>query len=217
MSRGLRARHQRARADVGGEVAQVHAAAGAPQPLGIVDDQRARQAQPPPEVDQRRARAALSLADRVVAQEDDVEAAQGVLLDHRLLGGQRARVVRRAGVVAGAHARRRRQHVVVVQERQIVDGDEADVVAAPVRRQRQVDPGVGRLLIADVGDDEADAHRLRLPTAWRRRMPGDSGRRISDSRSSGSAGATWPAWPRISSAMHSELTIASSVHSTTAS
>jgi hypothetical protein len=28
-----------------------------------------------------------------------------------------------------------------------------------VRRQRQVDAGVIGLLIADVGDDEADAHR----------------------------------------------------------
>ena len=36
-------------------------------------------------------------------------------------------------------------------------------------------------------------------------------------RSSGKAGAKWSDWPRMLSAMHSALTIASSVHSTTAS
>src|SRR5450759_3394511 len=41
--------------------------------------------------------------------------------------------------------------------------------------------------------------------------------KISTRSSSGRAGAKWPPWPRMSSAMHRALTMASSVHSTTAS
>jgi hypothetical protein len=149
-------------AHVGREVGQVHAAAGAPQTLRVVDHQRARQPQAPAEVDERRRRPARALADGVVAQQHHVEAAQGVLLFDRVVGGQRARVVGRRGVVAGAHARGRGQHVVVVEEGQVLDRGEAHVVAAPVRRQRQVDPGVGRLLLPDLGDDEADAHGVQL-------------------------------------------------------
>ena len=93
----LRARHQRARPNVGGKVGQVHPAAGAAHPLRIVDHQRARQPQPPAEVDERRARAPLAFAGRVVAQEDHVEAAQRVLFDHRLVGGERVGVGGRIG------------------------------------------------------------------------------------------------------------------------
>ena len=139
-----RARHQSFGANVGGELAEVHAAAGAPQPLGIVDDQRSAQAQPPAEVDERRAPAGRAVgpgafAARVVAQEDHVEAAQIVFLDDGLVGGERPRVVRRPRVVAVAHAPGRGQDGVVVQERQVVDGHEADVGAAAMGGERQVD------------------------------------------------------------------------------
>ena len=136
----------------------VHAAAGAAQPLGIVDDERAAQLEAPPEVDERRAGVRRALADGVVAQEHDVEGAERVLLDDGLVGAEGLGEVGRARVAAGAHAGRDAEDVVVVEKRQIVDGDEAHLVAAAVRREAEVDGRERRLLIADGGDDEADAH-----------------------------------------------------------
>ena len=168
-------------------------------PSGIVDDQRAPQAESPGEIDERRAdpqRRAVgpgAFAARVVAQEDHVEAAQVVFLDDGLIGRERPGIVRRPRVVAVAHAPGRGQDGVVVQEGQIVDRHEADVGAAAMGRQRQVDSGVGGLLGADVGDDETDAHGVdfrgrglqgrTVVAAWWRVS-------ISVSRSSGKAGAT---------------------------
>jgi hypothetical protein len=99
-----------------------------------------------------------ALAHGVVAEEDHVEAADGVLLDDGLLGGERGGVVGGARVLARAHARGHAQYVVVVQEREVVDGDEADVVPAAVRRQGELDRRERRLLLADGRDDEADPH-----------------------------------------------------------
>ena len=64
----------------------------------------------------------------------------------------------RIGVVAGADPGRLGEDVVVVEEAEVVDGDEPDVVPPPVRRPGQVDPGEGRLLRPHVGDDEANPH-----------------------------------------------------------
>ena len=96
----LRTRDQRLGAHVGGEIGQVHAAAGAAQPFGVVDDQRAGQAQAPAEIDERRRRSPALSRTRVVAQQHDVEAAQRVLFVDGVVGRERARVVRGRLVVA---------------------------------------------------------------------------------------------------------------------
>ena len=102
------------------------------------------------------------MSEGMILAEDElaigIEHAGIMVLDDGLVGGEGARVVGGLCIGARAHAGRHPEDVVVVEEREVVDGDEAHVVPAAVGGQRQVHAGVGRLLIADVGDDEADAH-----------------------------------------------------------
>jgi hypothetical protein len=151
-------RHQGLGPHVGGEIPEVHAAAGSTQPLRIVQHQGPAEAQAPPEVDEGGRGARVALAGGVEAQEHHVEAGQVVFLHHRLVGAERVGVLGRGGVVSVPHPAGGGEHRVVVEERQLVHRHEAHVVAAPVRRQGDVDPREGHLLGAGVPDYEADPH-----------------------------------------------------------
>ena len=153
-----RSGNQRARMHIGRQIREVEAPPGAEHALGIVDHEGSAQAQPPTEIEDGGGRRGLRLAQRVVANEDDVETRQGVLLADRVAGEERPVEVGGLGVVAGPHPQGAGEDAAVVEKGQVVGCDEADLVPPAVRRPREVHAPEGRLQRRKAADEKPDAH-----------------------------------------------------------